>query len=116
MVVPTDAVILDFFGGSGSTAEAVMRLNAEDGGTRECLLITNNEVSKADDIQLRAQGFVLRDFEYEARGVFHHVTMPRLTTVTTGVRSNGTIYSEGLPSNVQFEELEGSQAATPCES
>ena len=34
-----DSVILDFFGGSGTTAEAVMRLNAEDGGNRQFILV-----------------------------------------------------------------------------
>ncbi|KAA6230228.1 site-specific DNA-methyltransferase [Campylobacter sp. LR291e] len=36
-------IILDFFAGSGTTAQAVMELNAEDGGRRECILVTNNE-------------------------------------------------------------------------
>lgn len=32
-------IYLDFFGGSGTTAEAVMRLNAEDGGNRQFILV-----------------------------------------------------------------------------
>ncbi len=36
-------VILDFFAGSGTTLHAVMQLNAEDGGHRQCILCTNNE-------------------------------------------------------------------------
>lgn len=35
--------ILDFFAGSGTTGQAVMELNAEDGGNRQCILVTNNE-------------------------------------------------------------------------
>lgn len=38
-----DAIILDFFAGSGTTLHAVMQLNAEDGGHRQCILCTNNE-------------------------------------------------------------------------
>lgn len=38
-----DSVILDFFAGSGTTLHAVMQLNAEDGGKRQCILCTNNE-------------------------------------------------------------------------
>lgn len=38
-----NAVILDFFAGSGTTLHAVMQLNAEDGGHRQCILCTNNE-------------------------------------------------------------------------
>ena len=38
-----DSVILDFFAGSGTAGHAVMRLNAEDGGNRRFILVTNNE-------------------------------------------------------------------------
>lgn len=38
-----DSVILDFFAGSGTTLHATMALNAEDGGHRQCILVTNNE-------------------------------------------------------------------------
>ena len=38
-----ESVILDFFAGSGTTLHAVMQLNAEDGGHRQCILVTNNE-------------------------------------------------------------------------
>lgn len=39
----TGSIILDFFAGSGTTLHAVMQLNAEDGGKRQCILCTNNE-------------------------------------------------------------------------
>ena len=35
--------VLDFFAGSGTTLHATMQLNAEDGGHRQCILVTNNE-------------------------------------------------------------------------
>lgn len=35
--------VLDFFAGSGTTLDATMKLNAEDGGHRQCILVTNNE-------------------------------------------------------------------------
>lgn len=38
-----DAVVLDFFAGSGTTAQAVMEQNIEDGGSRTFILCTNNE-------------------------------------------------------------------------
>jgi len=38
-----DALILDFFAGSGTTGQAVMKMNAEDGGNRRFILCTNNE-------------------------------------------------------------------------
>ena len=41
--MPNDALILDFFAGSGTTFEAVCKLNNEDGGNRHCILIQQNE-------------------------------------------------------------------------
>lgn len=38
-----DATVLDFFAGSGTTGQAVMELNAEDGGTRNCILVTHGD-------------------------------------------------------------------------
>lgn len=38
-----DSVVLDFFAGSGTTLHAAMLLNEEDGGHRQCILVTNNE-------------------------------------------------------------------------
>lgn len=37
------STILDFFAGSGTTLHATMQLNVEDGGHRQCILVTNNE-------------------------------------------------------------------------
>lgn len=42
-IYDSSAIILDFFAGSGTTLHAVMQLNAEDGGKRQCILCTNNE-------------------------------------------------------------------------
>ena len=44
------SLILDFFAGSGTTLHAVMALNAEDGGTRQCILVTNNENRIAEKV------------------------------------------------------------------
>lgn len=38
-----NAIVLDFFAGSGTTLHATMQLNSEDGGHRQCILVTNNE-------------------------------------------------------------------------
>lgn len=92
MMAPRDAVILDFFGGSGSTAEAVMRLNAEDGGTRQCILVTNNEVAASEEKKLKKAGHLPGSHEWKAAGVFERVTRPRLTTILTGERDDGSVY------------------------
>ena len=41
--VTQSSTVLDFFAGSGTTLHATMQLNAEDGGHRQCILVTNNE-------------------------------------------------------------------------
>lgn len=45
-----DSLILDFFAGSGTTLHATMQLNAEDGGHRKCILVTNNENNICEDV------------------------------------------------------------------
>ena len=52
-----NALIVDFFAGSGTTLHAVNLLNQEDGGNRRCILVTNNELSDEDIKSLRSQGF-----------------------------------------------------------
>lgn len=105
MVAPTNAVVLDFFGGSGSTTEAVMRLNAEDGGTRQSILVTNNEVGPVAARALRREGHHPGDTEWSAKGVFEYVTHPRISTVVRGTRPDGSVYSDGMAANVEFFEL-----------
>ena len=45
-----NAFILDFFAGSGTTLHATMQLNAEDGGNRQCILVTNNENKICEEV------------------------------------------------------------------
>lgn len=105
IAAPSDAVVLDFFGGSGSASEAVMALNAEDGGRRQSILVTNNEVGPKQATALRKVGHHPGDSEWEAEGVFEYVTRPRLSTVVTGKRPDGSTYSDGLGENIEFFNL-----------
>lgn len=105
LAAPDDALILDFFGGSGTTTEAVIRLNAEDGGSRQSILVTNNEVGPKKAKEMRKAGLAPGDPEWESFGVFDYVTRPRVSTVVTGTRPDGTIYSDGLKANVELFEL-----------
>ncbi|MFE3572574.1 DNA methyltransferase, partial [Bacillus subtilis] len=102
---PRDAVVLDFFGGSGTTSEAVMRLNAQDGGTRQSILVTNNEVGAKEAKVMRTADVHPGAPEWEARGVFERVCRPRISTVVTGKRPDGSKYSDGLEANVEFFKL-----------
>jgi len=45
-----NSIILDFFAGSGTTLQATMQLNAEDGGSRQCIIVTNNENNIAEEV------------------------------------------------------------------
>jgi len=151
-----EARILDFFAGSGSTAQAVMELNEADGGRRQCVLVTNNEVEVEVESQLNdpegakakvraalakaeakgdtAKQETLRlqlaeleatlpqapvfpgDPKFEAHGVFEAVTRPRVETIITGHRPDGspvpgkrTVIEHGRPARKQpwvegFEE------------
>ncbi len=74
-----DSIILDFFAGSGTTAQAVLELNKEDGGNRKFILCTNNESN-----------------------ICSEVTYPRVKTVITGMRPNGSKYSDGIPANLKY--------------
>ncbi len=105
MTAPKDALVLDFFVGSGSAAEAVIQLNAEDGGTRQSIVVTNSEVGSNTARALRRDGHHPGDPEWEEKGVFEYVTRPRISTVVTGARPDGSEYSEGLEANVEFLKL-----------
>lgn len=105
LAAPDDAVVVDFFGGSGTTTEAVLQLNAEDGGTRQSILVTNNEVGAQQAKALRKAGHHPGAPEWEAQGVFEYVARPRISTVVTGRRPDGSAYSDGLPANVELFDL-----------
>ena len=84
-----DAVVLDFFAGSGTTAHAVMRLNLLDEGRRQCISITNNEVAPDEEDKLRGQGFRPEDPGWKQWGICEHITKPRLEAAMTGVTPDG---------------------------
>lgn len=74
-----NSIVLDFFAGSGTTAQAVLELNKEDGGQRKFILCTNNE-----------------------NNICEEITYQRIKTVITGKRQDGSEYSEGIPANLKY--------------
>ena len=72
-----NALIIDFFAGSGTTLHAVNLLNAEDGGNRRCIIVTNNEVSADEAKSLSDSGYHPGDEEWEKLGIARYVTWPR---------------------------------------
>lgn len=110
-----DAIILDFFAGSGTTAHAVALLNRLDDGRRVSISVTNNEVGPSESASLSAAGDVPGTESWERRGIFRSVTMPRLTAAFTGCLPDGepvdlrydddSFASEGFEENVEFMRL-----------
>ena len=84
-----NALIVDFFAGSGTTLHAVNLLNAEDGGNRRCIMVTNNEVSIDERKSFEARGIKQGDPEWEARGIARYVTWPRTVCSIEGHDVNG---------------------------
>ena len=112
-----NAVVLDFFAGSGTTMHAVARLNRQDDGRRQSICVTNNEVSEAEAVSLRAQGYAPGDDEWERLGICEYVTKPRVESVITGLTPGSAPISgdykfvdefpisEGFQENAEFFNL-----------
>lgn len=84
-----NALVVDFFSGSGTTAHAVMRLNHQDGGHRRSISITNNEVSEDEAKKLTKRGLRQGDPDWEALGICQYITKPRVTAAITGKTPEG---------------------------
>lgn len=84
-----NALIVDFFAGSGTTLHAVNLLNAEDGGRRRCIMVTNNEVSEQEAKNLTKQGYKPGDEEWERLGIARYVNWPRTVCSIEGHDVNG---------------------------
>ena len=57
-----DIYVLDFFAGSGTTLDAIMQLNAEDGGHRKCILVTNNENNICEEVTYERNKRVIQGY------------------------------------------------------
>ena len=84
-----NALIVDFFSGSGTTMHAVNLLNAEDGGHRRCIMVTNNEVSDAEAKEMSKRGLKPGDEEWEKLGIARYVTWQRPVCSIEGHDVNG---------------------------
>lgn len=111
-----NAVVLDFFGGSGTTLNAVALLNADDGGSRQCILVTNNEVAEKRSRELFHKGLYPGDADYECEGICQSVTWPRCKYALNGSRDDGTELpgeyisgrglAEGFEENLEYFNLD----------
>lgn len=80
-----EITVLDFFAGSGTTGQAVLELNKDDGGNREFILCTNNEIT-----------------ELNPNGIAYDVTSKRLKRVMSGSCYDGSNDFEWLKSHTPF--------------
>jgi adenine-specific DNA-methyltransferase len=91
-------------------------MNEADDGRRRCVLVTNNEVEERAAQQLRKEGVLPGDLEWEKHGVFEQAARPRCEAVITGYRPDGTLvpgkhlngrpFAEGFEESVEFYKLD----------
>jgi adenine-specific DNA-methyltransferase len=111
------AIVLDFFAGSGTTAHATMRLNYQDDGNRQCISVTNNEVSSEEQSDLKKKELRPGDPNWEKLGICDYITKPRIKAAIEGLNSKGkpvdgdykfnSVFplSNGLNENAEFFTL-----------
>jgi adenine-specific DNA-methyltransferase len=102
-----DAVVLDFFAGSGTTAHAVMRLNRQDGGRRQCIVVTNNEVAADEQVALKKQGLRPGDSGWEKWGICDYITKPRVEAAITGKNALGELIAGSYKFTDEFPIADG---------
>ena len=106
----SEAIVVDFVSGSGTTAQAVMRLNRQDGGRRQCISITNNEVAADEQTVLRKDGLRPGDPDWEKWGICDYITKPRIAAAITGKTPEGKDiegdykFTDEFPMATGFEE------------
>lgn len=102
-----DAIVLDFFSGSGTTAHSVMRLNKQDGGMRQSISVTNNEVGADEQQALRKKGMRPGDPEWERWGICDYITKPRVEAAITGKTPDGKSINGDYNFTDEFPMAEG---------
>ena len=102
-----NAVVIDFFAGSGTTAHAVMRLNHRDGGHRQSIMVTNNEVAADEQAALRKAGLRPGDPDWEKWGICDYITKPRIAAAITGKTPEGKDIEGDYKFTDEFPMAEG---------
>ena len=111
-----NALIIDFFAGSGTTLHAVNLLNARDNGNRRCIMVTNNEVSVDEAKDLSSRGIMPGDDKWNELGIARYATWPRTVCSIRGCDVQGqplkgnylgsdTPMADGFAANAAFFKL-----------
>lgn len=96
-----NALIVDFFAGSGTTAHAVMLLNHLDGGHRRSISITNNEIGPDTEKEFVTQKHLRpTDTEWQKYGIAKYITWERIKAALTGINTKG----EPIKGDYKFTE------------
>lgn len=99
----TEAIVLDFMAGSGTTGHAVLDLNKEDGGNRKFILCTNNELNGLEK-ELRDKG--LSEEEIEEHGICRRITHKRIEKVMEGYAKPNGEKVKGLGGSLEYFKTE----------
>ncbi|EAR22869.1 hypothetical protein NB231_10463 [Nitrococcus mobilis Nb-231] len=84
-----------------------MRLNRQDGGGRQCISVTNNEVAADEQVALRKVGHRPGDPEWEKIGICDYITKPRLRAAITGKTPEGEDIDGDYKFTDEFPMAEG---------
>jgi adenine-specific DNA-methyltransferase len=97
----SNSTILDFMAGSGTTGQAVLELNKEDGGNRQFILVTNNELNGVGSKLVESEKLKVNseEFDIEQFGICRRVTRERLKRVIEGYTNSKGNFVEGLSGN-----------------
>ncbi|MDR3571711.1 MAG: DNA methyltransferase, partial [Candidatus Pacebacteria bacterium] len=105
-----NAIVLDFFAGSGTTLHATALINAQLGGARQCILVSYNEPGEKTAKKLNERGKFVGDPDYEAAGICESVTWPRTKFALNGKRDDGVALKgtyldlEGHPKGLRWSD------------
>ena len=102
-----NALIVDFFAGSGTTAHAIMLLNHLDGGHRLCISVTNNEIGPDNEKALIKQGLRPTDKDWQDKGIAHYITWERIKSAITGIATDGKPVKGDYKFTEEFPMAEG---------
>lgn len=98
MASSSDAIILDFMAGSGTTGHAVLDLNKEEKGNRKFILCTNNELNGKGS-ELAKENPKINNEEF---GICRRVCYPRLKNVINGYEESKGNKIEALGGNLKY--------------
>lgn len=116
MTTNKDSIVLDFFAGSGTTGHAVLELNQEDGGERQFILCTNNEVNDEKEMtffgmskrqltqfkETEEYSIAITSENYQSLGICRSATYVRIKNVLDSLMDTTELSSLAFPINLKY--------------